>query len=72
MLLFNWNWLRKPLQNYISKKTQREFTISHIDVDLGFTPTIKLKDVYFANADWAGLAMLIERFDFCWYTSQRY
>lgn len=53
LLLFNWNWLRKPLQNYISDKTQREFTISNLDVDLGFTPTIRLKDVYFANADWA-------------------
>ncbi len=53
LLIFQWDWLRKPLQNYISDKTQREFTISHLDVDLGMTPTIKLKDVYFANADWS-------------------
>jgi uncharacterized protein involved in outer membrane biogenesis len=53
LLLFNWNWLRHPLERYISEKTQREFTISNLDVDLGMTPTIKLKDVYFANADWA-------------------
>ncbi|MES2415628.1 MAG: AsmA family protein [Pseudomonadota bacterium] len=53
LILFDWNWLRKPVQNYISDKTQREFRISHLDVDLGFSPTIKLKDVYFANADWS-------------------
>jgi uncharacterized protein involved in outer membrane biogenesis len=52
-LIFDWNWFRKPLQNYISDKTKREFTISNLDVDLGFTPTIKLKDVHFANADWS-------------------
>jgi AsmA family protein len=52
-ILFDWNWFRKPLEHYISDKTKREFTISDLDVDLGLTPTIKLKDVYFANADWA-------------------
>jgi uncharacterized protein involved in outer membrane biogenesis len=53
LLVFNWNWFRKPLENYISDKTGREFTISDLDVDLGMTPTIKMKDVYFANADWS-------------------
>lgn len=53
VLVFDWNWLRKPVENYVTSKTQREFRISHLDVDLGFTPTIKIKDVYFANADWA-------------------
>ena len=52
-LIFDWNWFRKPLENYISDKTGREFTISDLDVDLGLTPTIKMKDVYFANADWS-------------------
>lgn len=51
--LFSWNWLRGPVQRYVSEKTQREFTISYLDVDLGWTPTIKLRDVVFANADWA-------------------
>jgi uncharacterized protein involved in outer membrane biogenesis len=53
LLVFNWNWFRHPLENYISDKTGREFTISDLDVDLGMTPTIKMKDVYFANADWS-------------------
>ncbi|MBC7437809.1 MAG: AsmA family protein [Bdellovibrionales bacterium] len=52
-LIFDWNWFRRPLEKYVSDKTQREFTISHLDVDIGWTPTIKLKDVYFANADWS-------------------
>lgn len=53
VLLFDWNWLRHPLENYISKKTERTFRISNLDVDLGFTPTIKVKDVYFENAEWS-------------------
>ena len=52
-LVFDWNWFRKPLENYISDKTKREFRISSLDVDLGLTPMIKMKDVYFANADWS-------------------
>lgn len=54
-LLFDWNWFRRPLERYISDKTQRTFRISHldVDVDVGLTPTIKLKDVYFENAQWS-------------------
>ena len=52
-LVFDWNWFRKPLERYISDKTQREFRVSNLDVDLGLTPTIKLRDLYFANADWS-------------------
>ena len=52
-IVFDWNWLRKPLERYISEKTQREFSTSDLDVDLGLTPTVKLKDVYFANAQWS-------------------
>ncbi|MEO5737030.1 MAG: AsmA family protein [Variovorax sp.] len=53
IIVFDWNWFRGPLERYISKRTEREFRISHLDVDLGWNPTIKLKDVYFANADWS-------------------
>ncbi len=53
LLVFDWNWFRKPLERYISDKTQREFRVSNLDVDLGLTPTIKLKNLYFANADWS-------------------
>ena len=53
ILVFDWNWFRGPLERFISKRTEREFRISHLDVDLGWNPTIKLKDVYFANAPWS-------------------
>lgn len=51
--IFDWNWLRRPLERYVSDKTQREFRVGNLDVDLGLTPTIKLKDIYFANAPWS-------------------
>lgn len=61
VLLFDWNWFRHPLERYISDKTQRTFTISELDVNLGWklTPTIRMKDLSFTNADWSkdGAAM---------------
>jgi AsmA family protein len=56
LLVFDWNWLRHPLERYISNKTQREFRAGHLDVELGLVPLIKLKDVYFANAPWSNNA----------------
>ncbi len=52
-VLFDWNWLRGPVERYVSDKTQREFRISSLDVKLGLTPTIILENVRFANADWS-------------------
>lgn len=51
--LFDWNWVRPPLERYISKKTEREFRTSDLHVKLGLTPTIRMRDVYFGNAAWA-------------------
>jgi uncharacterized protein involved in outer membrane biogenesis len=53
VLLFDWNWFRVPVQNYISKKTQREFRMSHLDVKLGRYPKVILDNVYFQNAGWS-------------------
>ena len=53
IVLFDWNWFRGPLERYITQKTQREFRISDLDVSLGLTPTIRMRDLYFANADWS-------------------
>jgi uncharacterized protein involved in outer membrane biogenesis len=36
--LFDWNWVRPPLERYISQKTQRTF---------------RMRDVYFSNAEWS-------------------
>lgn len=52
---FQWNWLRVPIQNYISEKTHREFRMSHFDVKLGRYPRLVLENVYFQNADWSKL-----------------
>jgi len=49
---FDWNWLREPLNRYITDKTHRSFTSSDLHVRLGLTPTVRLRDVAFANADW--------------------
>lgn len=51
--LFDWNWLRPSLERYISKKTQRTFTISDLDVKLGWTPIVRMRDLHFGNADWS-------------------
>ncbi|MBT2323654.1 AsmA family protein [Variovorax paradoxus] len=66
VVFFDWNWFRAPLERYISGKTQREFRISDLDVDLGLTPKIRMRDVYFSNADWGTEKAMarIERLEF--------
>ena len=46
-LVFDWNWFRKPLENYISDKTKREFRISSLDVDLGSVDVAKSRILSF-------------------------
>ena len=53
VLVFDWNWIRPPIERYISRKTEREFRMSDLHVKLGLTPTIRIKDVYFGNAAWS-------------------
>ena len=53
VLLFDWNWVRPPVERYISQKTHREFRMGDLHVRLGFTPTIRMRDVRFGNADWS-------------------
>jgi AsmA family protein len=53
VLLFDWNWVRPPLERYIARKTEREFRMSDLHVTLGLTPTIRMRDVYFGNAAWS-------------------
>jgi uncharacterized protein involved in outer membrane biogenesis len=51
--VFNWNWFRGPLEQYVSKKTHREFRTSDLHVRLGLSTTIRLRDVTLENASWA-------------------
>ena len=53
VLMFDWNWVRPPLESYISRKTEREFRMSDLHVSLSLVPTIRMRDVYFANAPWS-------------------
>jgi AsmA family protein len=53
--LFDWNWLRLPLQHYLSEKSGREITIDDLHVKLGLhlEPTVRLRGVHIPNASWA-------------------
>jgi uncharacterized protein involved in outer membrane biogenesis len=53
--LFDWNWLRHPLERYLIDRSHREVRIGDLHVDLGFSlePTVRLRDVYVENAPWA-------------------
>ncbi|SEB19393.1 AsmA family protein [Variovorax sp. YR216] len=53
VLLFDWNWVRPPVERYISRKTHREFRMDDLHVRLGLTPTIRMRGVRFGNADWS-------------------
>nr|WP_256735226.1 AsmA family protein [Variovorax sp. dw_954] len=63
VLTFDWNWVRPPLERYISRKTEREFRMSDLHVSLGLVPTIRMRDVYFANAAWSHEATPMARID---------
>ncbi|QOW20169.1 AsmA family protein [Lysobacter ciconiae] len=52
--LWDWNWFKGPVERQVENRTGREFRIKgDLDVDLGWTPTIRANDVHFANAKWA-------------------
>ncbi|MBB1600440.1 AsmA family protein [Variovorax sp. UMC13] len=53
VVLFDWNWVRAPVERYISQKTQRTFKMDDLHVRLGFTPTVRMRNVYFSNAKWS-------------------
>jgi len=56
VLLFDWNWFRRPLVSYLEERSGREIRVDDLDVDVGFslTPTVHLRGVYVKNAAWAG------------------
>jgi len=54
VLFFQWDWLREPLNRYVSDKTGRHFAITrHLDVRLGRTATVVADGIEFANPEWA-------------------
>ncbi|WP_249027630.1 AsmA family protein [Xanthomonas cucurbitae] len=53
LILFDWNWLRGPVERAVSAKTGRQFHLGHLDVDLGRTITIRGQALQLGNADWS-------------------
>ena len=54
LLLWDWNWFKRPIERRVTAQTGRSFHIDgNLDVDLGRTLTIRADGLRFANAPWA-------------------
>ncbi|RYG10429.1 MAG: AsmA family protein, partial [Burkholderiales bacterium] len=54
LVFFPWDWLRGPLNRYVSERTGRHFEITRrLDVQLGSTVRVLADGITFANPDWA-------------------
>ncbi len=54
ILLWDWNWLRGPVERIVQAQTGRRFDIGgDLDVDLGRVVRVRMDAVRFGNADWA-------------------
>ena len=54
VVLFQWNWLRGPVERIVASQTGRSFDIAgDLDVDLGRVTTIRADALRFGNADWS-------------------
>ncbi len=53
LILFDWNWLKGPLESQISERLGRPFRIhGDLDVDLSLKPTITVEGAELGNAPW--------------------
>ena len=54
VLLWDWNWFKGPVESMVGKRTGREFHIQgDLDVDLGWTPVVRMDRITLGNAPWA-------------------
>lgn len=54
LVFFPWDWLRGPVNRYVSEQTGRRFEITRrLDVKLGRTSRVMADGIEFANPDWA-------------------
>ena len=54
ILLWDWNWLRGPVERIVQARTDREFDIGgDLDVDLGRVTAVRMDAVRFGNAPWS-------------------
>jgi len=53
--LFDWNWFRHPLEQYLIDRSHRDVRIGDLRVDFGWSlePTVRMRNVYIENAPWA-------------------
>lgn len=52
--IFDWNWLKGPVERRVQAATGREFSIGgDLDVDLGWKPRVRADDVRFGNSRWS-------------------
>lgn len=53
-ILFEWNWLRRPIEWVVERQTGRSFHIAgDLDVDLGRVTTVRGDALTFGNAAWS-------------------
>jgi uncharacterized protein involved in outer membrane biogenesis len=52
-ILFDWNWLRGTLTDRVSSGTGRAVAVADLQGEWSLVPTITLRDVHIANAEWA-------------------
>lgn len=53
VLLFDWNWLRAPIQNAVAGATGRTLEIGNIEGQWRLRPRIRFDQVRLTNPDWA-------------------
>lgn len=54
VMVFDWNWLRGPVERYVTEKTGRKLTIGgDITVKLGWEPVVRVGRVSFQNVEWS-------------------
>lgn len=53
LMLLDWNLFRGWVEDTASAKLGREVEIGDLDVDIGWTSQVSLKEVHVANPDWA-------------------
>src|ERR1700712_2578306 len=61
VVFFPWDWLRGPLNRYVSERTGRHFEITRkLDVKVGRVTRILADGIEFANPDWATDPQLVK------------
>jgi AsmA family protein len=60
-VFFPWDWLREPLNRYVSDRTGRHFEITRkLDVKLGRVTRVLADGIEFANPEWASDPQLVK------------